>query len=60
MIVERIRQETGDRRLFLLKYNKMMSVPPDAGGCLHPTVHRHRLMAEDLVQRIRRIQERGW
>ncbi len=60
MIVERIRQETGDRRLFLLKYNKMMNVPPDAGGCLHPTVHRHRLMAEDLVQRIRRIQERGW
>lgn len=59
MIVEKLRKETGDRRLFLLKYNKMMNMGPDAGGCLHPTVYRHRLMAEDLVKKIRSIQEKG-
>ncbi len=59
MIVERLKEETGDRRLFLLKYNKMMNMGPDAGGCLHPTVYRHRLMAEDLVRKLRSIQEKG-
>lgn len=59
MIVEKLREETGDRRLFTLKYNKMMNVGPDAGGCLHPTIRRHKLMAEDLVKKIRNIQEKG-
>lgn len=59
MIVEKLREETGDQRLFTLKYNKMMNVGPDAGGCLHPTIHRHKLMAEDLIGKIRSIQEKG-
>lgn len=59
MIAEKIRRETGDERIFTLKYNKMMNVGPDAGGCLHPSIHRHKLMAEDLVRKIREIQEKG-
>lgn len=58
-IVSKLRAETGDERLFLLKYNKMMNTAPDAGGCLHPSIHRHKLMAEDLVKRIRGMQEKG-
>lgn len=58
-IVEKIKAETGDTRLFTLKYNKMMNVGPDVGGCLHPSIHRHKLMAEDLVQKIRSLQEKG-
>ncbi len=58
-IVEKIRTETGDPRLFALKYNKMMNVGPDVGGCLHPNIHRHTLMAEDLVQKIQALQKEG-
>lgn len=58
MIAEKIKRETGDKRIFTLKYNKMMNVGPDAGGCLHPSIHRHKLMAEDLVRKIREIQEK--
>ena len=52
-VAERFRTETGDGRILTLKYNKMMNMGPDVGGCLHPAIHRHKLMAEDLVRRIR-------
>ena len=58
-IVEKIKEKTGDNRLFTLKYNKMMNVGPDAGGCLHPSIHRHKLMADDLVKKIQTLQEKG-
>lgn len=52
-VAERFRTETGDGRILTLKYNKMMNMGPDVGGCLHPAIHRHKLMAVDLVRRIR-------
>ncbi len=55
-IAERYRRETGDERVFTLKYNKMMNIGPDVGGCLHPSIYRHRLMAEDLIGFIRDLK----
>lgn len=55
MIVDRIKQETGDAKIFTLKYNKMMNVGQDAGGCLHPSIYRHKKMAQDLVNKIRQL-----
>lgn len=56
MVVDRIKKETKDEKIFTLKYNKMMNVGPDAGGCLHPSIHRHKEMAQDLVNKIRLLQ----
>lgn len=58
-IVEELRKTTGDLRLFTLKYNKMMTIGPDVGGCYHPSIFRQQLMAEDLVRRLRSLQESG-
>lgn len=58
-IVEELRRTTGDCRLFTLKYNKMMTMGPDVGGCYHPSIYRQQLMAEDLVRRLRSLQESG-
>lgn len=49
-IVASIKAETGDEKLVTLKYNKMMNMGPDAGAVGHPHIHRHKLMAEDLVK----------
>ena len=27
----------------------MMNIGPDAGACLHPFIHRHKFMAQELV-----------
>ena len=56
-IAESICEDSGDRRLFTLKYTKMMNLGPDVGGCFHPSIHRQELMAEELVQKIRNIQQ---
>ena len=58
-IVDQYRTQTGDHRVDILKFNKMMNVGADVGGCLHPSIYRHKLMAEDLTTRIRRLQEAG-
>lgn len=55
-LVAEVAAETGDARLFTLKYNKMMNIGPDVGGCLHPSIYRHKKMAEDLIAKIRTIQ----
>ena len=58
-IVDQYRTQSGDHRVDILKFNKMMNVGADVGGCLHPSIHRHKLMAEDLTAKIRRLQEAG-
>ena len=58
-IVDAIRKETGDRRLFTLKYNKMMLSGPDVGGCMHPSVYRQERMAEDLVSKLQALMQEG-
>lgn len=55
-VVAKWKQETGDERIYTLKYNKMMNVGPDVGGCLHPSIKRHKKMADDLVKFIRSIE----
>ncbi len=49
-IVSRLRADTKDKNIFIFKYNKMMNIGPDAGACLHPSIHRHQLMAQELVR----------
>lgn len=58
-VVDKIIAETGDQRIFTHKYMKMMNQGPDCGGCLHPSIYRHKLMAENLVKKIRQLQEKG-
>lgn len=58
-IVDAIRKETGDRRLFTLKYNKMMLSGPDVGGCMHPSIYRQERMAEDLVSKLQALMQEG-
>ena len=54
-VVDKLCRETGDTNIVTLKYNKMMNVGPDVGGCLHPAIYRHKLMAEDLAARIQSL-----
>lgn len=54
-IVSEIKTETGDQNIVTLKYNKMMAMGPDAGAVGHPHIHRHKLMAEDLVKFISQL-----
>ena len=49
--MDQYRTQTGDHRVDILKFNKMMNVGADVGGCLHPSIYRHKLMAEDLIAR---------
>ena len=37
--------------------NKMMNIGPDAGACLHPSIHRHQLMAQELVTFIQNLPQ---
>lgn len=54
-VLDRYRADTGDRRIYLLKYHKMMNMAPDAGACMHPTIHRHQKMAAQLARFIRSL-----
>lgn len=53
--VNTLKQETGDEKLVTLKYGKMMSFGPDVGGATHPAVHRHKIMAKELVEKIQSL-----
>ena len=56
-IVSRLRADTKDKNIFIFKYNKMMNIGPDAGACLHPSIHRHQLMAQELVTFIQNLPQ---
>ncbi len=59
-IVAQYQAETGDKKVFLLKYNKMLFAGPDVGGCLHPSIFRQEKMAEELTAKIRELQSQGF
>ena len=54
-IVSRLRADTKDKNIFIFKYNKMMNIGPDAGACLHPSIHRHQLLAQELFTFIQNL-----
>lgn len=54
--VARYKETTGDQKIHTLKYHKMMNIGPDVGGCLHPSIFRHKKMANDLVKFIQSIE----
>ena len=47
--------EAGDLHIHCMKFGKMMIFGPDAGGAGHPSVHRHRIMADELSAFIRNL-----
>lgn len=43
----------------------MMNIGPDAGACLHPFIHRHKFMAQELVAFMQNLPQekaipKGW
>lgn len=56
--VEKIRHKTGDQRIFCMKYTKMLTMGPDVGAGFHPSAYRQEKMAEELVNFIRKLEEK--
>ena len=52
-VLTRYRADTGDEKIHLLKYHKMMNMAPDTGACFHPSISRQKKMAAQLADFIR-------
>ena len=46
---ERVRRETGDKRIYSFKYKKMIVDGRDFGACSHPSRQKHADMADELT-----------
>lgn len=53
--VSRLKSDTGDTNIVILKYHKMMNLGQDVGACMHPSIYRHQLMAQDLIACIQNL-----
>ena len=52
-VLTRYRADTGDKKIHLLKYHKMMNMAPDTGACFHPSISRQKKMAVQLADFLR-------
>ena len=52
-VLTRYRADTGDEKIHLLKYHKMMNMAPDTGACFHPSISRQKKMAAQLADFLR-------
>ena len=55
--VDRYRKETGDGKIATFKFNRMMNLGADVGGCMHPSRFRHEQMGSELADFIRGLEK---
>lgn len=53
--VKKLQNETGDQRIYCMKYTKMLNIGPDVGACFHPSAYRQEKMAGELVRFIKKL-----